>query len=51
MYASENILPIWDGKSQVNGKDCPAGVYYWILKYKTIHGEEKATNGFTHLMR
>ncbi|MDC1189120.1 gliding motility-associated C-terminal domain-containing protein, partial [Flavobacteriales bacterium] len=51
MYASENILPIWDGKSQVNGKDCPTGVYYWILKYKTIQGEEKATNGFTHLVR
>lgn len=51
MYASTNILPTWDGKSQVSGKDCPAGVYYWILKYKTIQGEEKANNGFTHLMR
>jgi gliding motility-associated-like protein/uncharacterized repeat protein (TIGR01451 family) len=51
MYASENILPNWNGKSQISGKDCPDGVYYWILKYKTIQGEEKANNGFSHLVR
>ncbi len=33
---------LWNGKTFNSGADCPAGVYYFIFKYK-LRGEEKTT--------
>ncbi len=49
MYSSDEVLPEWKGKKD-NGNSCPAGVYYWIWKYKDISGEEYTYNGFLQLL-
>lgn len=51
MYLSENLLPHWNGVYQDTGKPCPDGVYYWVMKYSNVQGEEKATNGYIQLLR
>lgn len=49
MY-EDNDYPEWDGTNTL-GKDCSAGVYYWILDITDLNGEQKKINGFVHLVR
>ena len=51
MYLSENILPHWNGLYQDSGEPCSDGVYYWVMRYTNVQGDEKATNGYVHLVR
>ena len=51
MYLSENLLPHWNGLYQDSGETCSDGVYYWVMKYTNVQGDEKATNGYVHLVR
>ena len=51
MYLSQNLLPHWNGLYQDSGEPCSDGVYYWIMKYSNIQGEEKSKNGYVHLIR
>jgi gliding motility-associated-like protein len=40
----------WDGRNK-NGKDVPAGVYYYIAHYKDNHDELQTFTGFVELIR
>lgn len=51
MHLSENLLPHWNGLYQDSGEPCPDGVYYWVMKYSNVQGEEKSKNGYVHLIR
>ena len=50
MYSSEGVLPRWDGNHQATGNTCLSGVYFWIVNYTDVTGEEHSINGFVHLM-
>lgn len=44
----------WNGKHKDNGKDCPAGVYYYtgIVNFISLSGDiSKDLHGFVHLIR
>lgn len=51
MFESQGLLPKWDGKFLANGKDCPTGVYYWVVEYTTVTGESERINGFVQLIK
>lgn len=50
IFSTTEILPKWEGKTE-GGRDCSAGVYYFVWKYTNINGEEFVQNGFIHLVR
>jgi gliding motility-associated-like protein len=39
----------WDGT--VEGKACPAGNYYYVVKYKSLKGEKRKDSGMLELIR
>ncbi|MEO8148826.1 MAG: gliding motility-associated C-terminal domain-containing protein [Bacteroidia bacterium] len=50
MFDANSILKEWDGRYQSN--DCPAGVYYYIAKYRIKANDEmKIKTGFITLLR
>lgn len=49
LYESANILNNWNGN--YNNKPVPAGVYYYLVKAKSIDGSEILRSGFIALLR
>lgn len=47
LFESEDLNKGWDGK--LNGKDCPAGTYYWIIRYSDVSKNELTQKGFVSL--
>ena len=40
----------WDGRT-TSGEETPSGVYYYVLRYTDVNGEEHRKNGYVTLMR
>ncbi len=49
VYYSVDDLPTWDGK--LNGKNCQAGVYAYLVEYTTSDGQQKIDKGSLTIMR
>jgi gliding motility-associated-like protein len=49
MYESEDVLSGWDGT--YGGRVCSDGVYFWILFYTGIKGEQGSLNGTVTLIK
>jgi len=50
MYVSTDVLPRWYGYNG-RGKECPEGVYFWIVDYENIDGHRSEDNGYVKLKR
>lgn len=51
MFASVDVLPMWNGRFMENNMECPAGVYFWVINYTNVQGQSFKINGFVQLMR
>lgn len=40
----------WDGRT-TSGEETPSGVYYFVLRYTDVNGDEHRKNGYVTLMR
>ena len=40
----------WDGRT-TSGEETPSGVYYYVLRYTDVNGDEHRKNGYVTLMR
>ena len=49
IYKTEDMAKGWDGIA--DKKECPGGVYYYVIKYTGISGEAKELTGTISLMR
>ena len=49
VFHSQFILDGWNGKHF--SKDCPEGVYYWVIEYQTNKEEHYKLTGFVNLLR
>ncbi len=54
IYQKENTLAQnmvwWDGRTN-SGEETSSGVYYFVLRYTDVNGEEHRKNGYVTLMR
>lgn len=49
VYYSQSLLNGWDGKHY--SKDCPEGVYYWVIEYQNNKEEHQKLTGYVNLLR
>ena len=49
VYYSQLLLNGWDGKHY--SKDCPEGVYYWVIEYQNNKEEHHKLTGYVNLLR
>ena len=49
IYYSQSIEKGWNGKHF--SKDCPEGVYFWIVEFQTNAGTQKSISGSVNLFR
>ena len=49
LFESNSANFEWNGK--YNGKECPEGVYYWVINYEDIFGKSHEANGTVSLLR
>jgi gliding motility-associated-like protein len=49
LYETDQFYQPWDGT--VEGIPCPAGFYYYVVKYKTATGEKHKDSGMIQLIR
>ena len=49
IYFSQSIEKGWNGK--YFSKDCPEGVYFWIVEFQTNTGTQKSISGSVNLFR
>jgi gliding motility-associated-like protein len=49
VFASKSWNEVWRGLQ--NGKQCDAGTYFYMLKYRTLQGVEKVAKGDVTLIR
>jgi gliding motility-associated-like protein len=49
VFYTNNPAFKWDGK--YNNKECPDGVFYWIVHYMDCTGTEAEKTGFVHVVR
>lgn len=47
---NQQQITVWDGRTNT-GDNVSSGTYYYIVKYKTIEGENKSIKGFLSLLR
>jgi gliding motility-associated-like protein len=50
VFASEGTIKPWFGRTS-SGEPCNEGVYFYVLKYSNIKGEEQKKNGYVSLFR
>jgi gliding motility-associated-like protein len=51
VFESTDSKKHWNGKTNNDGAECPAGVYYYIINYKLKAQEAKSVNGTVTLIR
>ena len=51
MFETANINEGWNGQKGNVGRDSPAGVYVYVLSYRTPRGEKILLEGFATLIR
>tara|TARA_B100001093_G_scaffold519118_1_gene606560 strand:+ start:6965 stop:7315 length:351 start_codon:yes stop_codon:yes gene_type:complete len=49
VFYSQSIEKGWNGKHF--SKDCPEGVYFWLVKFQTNSGVRKTVSGSVNLLR
>ena len=49
IHFSQSIEKGWNGK--YFSKDCPEGVYFWIVEFQTNTGTQKSISGSVNLFR
>ncbi len=49
VFRTNNVNEKWNGLN--NGKECPQGVYYWVINYKGFDGERKTIHGTVTLLK
>jgi len=49
VYYNDNVLAGWNGLSK--GKACPAGTYFWVVRYTTRENVTDAIQGYLSLIR
>ena len=49
VYYSQSIQKGWNGKHF--SKDCPEGVYFWVVEFQTNTGNHKSVSGSVNLLR
>jgi len=50
VFTSEGTIKPWFGRT-TSGEPCSEGVYFYVLKYTDIKGEEQKKNGYVSLFR
>lgn len=48
IFTTNDLRLGWDGKC--NSSPCPAGTYYWHIRYTDINGDAGELNGYLHLI-
>jgi gliding motility-associated-like protein len=51
VFESTDSKKHWNGKTNNDGSECPAGVYYYIINYKLKAQDAKTVNGTVTLIR